>query len=333
MKNVIASVLLITALFLSLFLYSTGQRHQEGLSQQPMTAAGLDIEEIEKEETEEKTEEGPEEQIPEETEAPAVQPEKTGEAAEAEETESRDREDKQEEEIPSRAADLSDLMETLSARIAAAGGEWSVYVKYLPTGEGIGIDSRPMVAASLIKLYVAGAYLEAVDLGEIQDLYDESLRSMLSQSDNDAANRLISLLGMDRINDFIEKHGFEDSQLNRLMLAGNGLENYTSVKDCTELLEEVYKGSFVSQEASERILSALKEQSVRTKIPAGLPEDVICANKTGELSNIENDSAIIFAQGGDYIFCVMSDHVSAGNAHKEIQEMSRAIYEKLGEAK
>jgi beta-lactamase class A len=153
---------------------------------------------------------------------------------------------------------------------------------------------------------------------------------MLSRSDNDAANRLIGLLGMDRINEFIKKHGFEDSQLNRLMLANNGLENYTSVKDCTELLEEVYHGSFVSQEASERILSALKDQSVRTKIPAGLPEDVVCANKTGELSNIENDSAIVFTQGGDYIFCVMSERVSAGNAQKEIQEMSRTIYEKLG---
>ena len=55
------------------------------------------------------------------------------------------------------------------------------------------------------------------------------------------------------------------------------------------------------------------------------------SNKTGELANTENDSAIVFAPGGDYIFCVMSDRVSAGNAQKEIQEMSRIIYEKLGE--
>ena len=328
MKNVVASILLITALFLSLFLYRTGQRHQESLAQQPLTASGL---QKEKEETEERAGEAAEELLPEEKEASGDQPEITNEAEEAGKSENPDQADAREEEIPSRAEDLADLMKTLSERISSAGGEWSVYVKYLPTGEGIGIDSRSMVAASLIKLYVAGAYLEAVDLGETQDLYDESLRSMLSRSDNDAANRLIGLLGMDRINDFIKKHGFEDSQLNRLMLANNGLENYTSVKDCTELLEEVYNGSFVSREASERILSALKEQTVRTKIPAGLPDGVISANKTGELANTENDSAIVFAPGGDYIFCVMSDRVSAGNAQKEIQEMSRIIYEKLGE--
>jgi beta-lactamase class A len=292
-----------------------------------MTASGL---QKEKEETEERTQETTEELLPEEKEESGDQPEITNEAEEAGKSENPDQADAREEEIPSRVEDLADLMKTLSERISSVGGEWSVYVKYLPTGEGIGIDSRTMVAASLIKLYVAGAYLEAVEQGDVQDLYDESLRNMLSHSDNDAANRLIGLLGMDRINDFINKHGFEDSQLNRLMLANNGLENYTSVKDCTNLLEEVYNGSFVSQEASERILSALKEQTVRTKIPAGLPEDVICANKTGELANIENDSAIVFSQGGDYIFCVMSGRVSAGNAQKEIQAMSRIIYEKLG---
>ena len=187
-----------------------------------------------------------------------------------------------------------------------------------------------MVAASLIKLFVAGAYLEAAENGEIQDQYDESLRSMLSQSDNDAANRLINYLGMDKVNTFIQEHGFEDTLLNRLMLVNNGLENYTSVNDCANLLDQVYAGTFVSPEASERILSAMKEQRVRTKIPAGLPEDIVCANKTGELSRVENDTAVIFAPGGDYIFCVMSDRVSPGTAQNEIKEMSGIIYKILG---
>ena len=325
MKNVIASILLVVALILSLFLYRAGQRQQDLQRQRPVTASELLKEkaEAQAENTEEATEE---EQVLPETEETDTEKE----AIEAKEAETPGEADVLEEEIPSRAEDMESLRETLSGRISAAGGEWSVFVRYLPTGEEIDIDSRPMVAASLIKLYVAGAYLDAAGRGEIQDLYDGSLRSMISLSDNEAANTLIGLLGMDRINAFIEEQGFEDTRLNRLLLQNNGLENYTSVKDCADLLQMVSEGTFVSGEASERILDAMKAQQVRTKIPAGLPEGVECANKTGELTGIENDAALVFGQEGSYIFCVMSDHVSSGNAQKEIQEMSGLIYGILG---
>ena len=318
MKNILASILLIAALLLSLFLFRSGKQYQDSLTQEPMTASLLDEKEKNVQEKE------------------ISDPGAAGEdisADPAEGTEAPIEEKPPEEEMPSRAEDLARLRETLSERISQTGGDWSLYVKYLPTGEDCSIDSRPMVAASLIKLFVAGTYLEAVDLGEIQDQYDASLTSMLSQSDNEAANRLINLLGMDRVNAFIQKHGFADTQLNRLMLANNGLENYTSVKDCAELLGQVYAGTFVNRRACERILSAMKEQRVVTKIPAGLPEGTVCANKTGELSRVENDTAVIYSSGGDYIFCVMSDRVSPGTAQSEIAEMSRIIYETLGAEK
>lgn len=322
MKNVIASLLLIITLLFSFFLYRQGKQHEDSLTQEPMTASLAGY--------------GGEEGMAEEGNGEKASEEETkeGEPGEAEGAgEGEDPAAPSEEAIPSRAEDLEELQRTLEGRIAAIGGEWSVSVKYLPSEEGFAIDNRPMTAASLIKLFVAGAYLEAVQEGEVQDEFDASLTSMLSQSDNDAANRLINLLGMDRINAFIQDHGFEDTKLNRLMLANNGLENYTSAEDCADLLDQVYAGIFVSGEASERILSALKEQRVRTKIPAGLPEEIVCANKTGELSNVENDAAIIFAPGGSYIFCVMSERVSAGTAQAEIQEMSRIIYETLGSEK
>ena len=328
MKNIIASILLILALVQSLYLYRSGERYQNSLVQAPMTASGLHTQEEETAAEEEKKEETekPEDTVPEaaEEENPAE------EAEEPEKTEDEEQEKAPKKEAPSRKDDLDALKDVLAEKISGLSGNWSLQVTCLSTGEGFDIESRSMVAASLIKLYIAGAYLEAVEKDGMEDLYDAAFTNMISRSDNDAANKLIILLGMDYINDFIEKHGFEDTRLNRLMLADNGLENYTSVQDCADLLQQVYAGTFISPEASERILSAMKEQTVRTKIPAGLPEDVVCANKTGELSNIENDTAIVFAPVGDYIFCVMSDHVSAGTAHTNIKEMSRIIYEKLG---
>jgi N-acetylmuramoyl-L-alanine amidase/beta-lactamase class A len=329
MKNIVASILLILALIQSLYLYRSGERYQDSLVQEPMTASSLHTEGEETAE-EDKTEKVEDEAAEDAEEEKAAEEEKEPEKTEEKEKEKK--EEAQEEKLPSREEDLKALQEVLEEKISGISGEWALHVTYLPTGEGFDIGSSSMTAASLIKLYIAGAYLEAVEKGNMEDLYDAAFTNMISLSDNDAANKLINLLGMDYINDFIKNHGFEDTRLNRLMLADNGLENYTSVNDCAGVLEQIYAGTFVSEEASARILSAMKNQRVVTKIPAGLPEGVESANKTGELLNVQNDTAIVFAPGGDYVFCVMSQKVAPGNAETQIVDMSKTIYEALGKA-
>jgi hypothetical protein len=128
---------------------------------------------------------------------------------------------------------------------------------------------------------------------------------------------------MDRINAFIQDHHYSAGQLNRKMLENNGTENYTSAKDCGRVLRKVYKGSYVSKEASERILEAMRAQIARNryKIPAGVPESVETANKTGELYtknkeginvSVQNDAAIIFAEDHPYVLTVMTAVPGAG---------------------
>ena len=209
------------------------------------------------------------------------------------------------------AIPLSPEMEALDKKLreelADKAGDWSLYLYRLDTGEEIGINANdPMISASLIKLYVAGCYLEQVEKGAIEDDYQQQLFSMISASDNGATNQLIGLLGMDQINAFMKDHHYTAGQLNRKMLENNGTENYTSAKDCGRVLRKVYKGTYVNKEASGRILEAMRAQIARNryKIPAGLPEDVETANKTGELYtknkdginvSVQNDAAIIFA--------------------------------------
>ena len=67
------------------------------------------------------------------------------------------------------------------------------------------------------------------------------------------------------------------------------------------MLEEVLKGEYVSEEASERILEALRDQQRTSKIPAGVPKEVETANKTGELDNVDNDAAIVWSPECTYI--------------------------------
>ncbi len=232
---------------------------------------------------------------------------------------------------------MAALQEQLEAAISDYDGVWSVYVYVLDTGESISVAEQPMVAASLIKLFVAGAYCQAVARGELPDSYGGDLMSMLSQSSNSACNRLIRLLGqgdasvgMTVVNQFAQQMDCPQTVLNREMLANSSLENYTTPAECGKLLQAIYEGACVSQDASNQILDALQAQERTGKIPAGLPEGTQTANKTGELSGVENDAAVVWSPSCTYILCVMSNQVpAAGKAQQHIRELSALVYADL----
>ena len=68
----------------------------------------------------------------------------------------------------------------------------------------------------------------------------------------------------------------------------------------------------------------MKEQHIITKIPAGLPEGIESANKTGELSGIENDAAIVWGENTDYILVIMNDYNYIGT--QPVADLSEMIY-------
>ena len=239
--------------------------------------------------------------------------------------------------------EMSALDKKLREELENKSGDWSLYLYRLDTDEEIAINAdQPMVSASLIKLYIAGCYLERVKKGKLDDNYDYQLFKMLSESDNGATNTLIDVLGMDRINRFMKKHHFKAGKLNRKMLVQNGTENYTSSADCGKVLREVYNWDYVNPDSSARVMRALWAQIPRNrqKIPAGVPSDIETANKTGELYThdqngtgitVQNDAAVIFAPDHPYILVVMTAVPGGGEGqlHREIAGLSAQVYEAI----
>lgn len=90
------------------------------------------------------------------------------------------------------------------------------------------------------------------------------------------------------------------------------------------MLSDIYYGNL---KYSDRMLSLLKQQQRTWKIPAGVPQGVVTANKTGELYNTENDVAIIYAPSGPYILSVLSTNLkSTSNAQNVIRSISSLVY-------
>ncbi len=244
-------------------------------------------------------------------------------------------------------------------------GKWAVYVgdlknsvsAYAPTTANM----ERMQAASLIKLFIMGAVYERYE--ELSQTYGSDtlygyLYPMITVSDNDAANALVGILGggdssvgMGAVNAYCQSHGYDCTSMGRLLLASNEFgDNYTSVVDVGKFLSEIYKtvygGGGEDGENSGRIwsniqsygnmpyasemLSLLAQQERTHKIPAGLPDGVKTANKTGELGDVENDAAIIYDtdNGNDLIIVFMSENLTeVGTAQQAISNAAGTIYD------
>lgn len=242
-------------------------------------------------------------------------------------------------------ASMDNLLNQVQTLLPQNNGTWSVYVCNLSLDSSGTVNDTPMQAASLIKLYIMGAVYENYEtLAQTYsaDSIDSNISAMITVSDNDAANTLVNWLGngdnaagMSKVNAFCQEHGFTSTQMNRLLLAGteNG-DNYTSTKDCGTFLKQIYQiaNGTLSESTlphAETMYYHLKMQQRKNKIPAQLPEGVHTASKTGELSTVENDAAIIFdtARGIDLIVCFMSQNLNdTGAAQAAIAANARAIY-------
>lgn len=234
------------------------------------------------------------------------------------------------------------FQQELSDTLLGYDGDWSIYLKDLNTGRTMDINEHSMESASLIKLYIAGAVLEQIKDGKLEDTNSVSsmLDAMITVSDNESANSLVMLLrdksgsfqsGLDVVNDFIRRNGFSSTQqvngiANSDLWISDSI-NMTSAADCGHLLEMVYNGTFVSEEASSRLMKLLIRQAVDYKIPSALPSDVQIAHKTGEVSDTENDVSIIYTPYGDFVYCILSNALQdTDTAVAHIRDITQTVY-------
>lgn len=243
--------------------------------------------------------------------------------------------------VTSHTAEVRALFQSL---LQSQSGRWDLYFAPLPEGEAVALssDETPMVSASLIKLFVMGAVYERLEDGTLdRETADPLLRDSITVSDNFSANALIRLLGdgdaeagMEAVNSWCARQGYNSTRLLRLMLQDNGLQNYTGAADCAALLSAICRGECVSPAASQEMLGLLLMQKVNDRLPRDLPPGTPVAHKTGDLIGLcWADVGVVFSPGGDYILCVISDGAASEvDAKTAAADLSRRIYDLMNPA-
>ena len=249
---------------------------------------------------------------------------------------------------------LTELTDTLEKNytipLEANGESWAIAAMDLNTQNYSTIHAeQPMKSASVIKAFIMAAVFDKLvypnEGTSVSADYDNTLKSLLNSmitvSDNDAANELVRRLGggdfqtgTTVLNTFCQERNYTSTHLGREFLATAPTDdNYTSASDCCRLLSEIYNGTLVNADASADMLALLQAQTRTSKIPAGVPDNVTTANKTGELSDpgnlgvVENDISIIFAKGHPYVLCVLSNNIQNNSSAQEtISKISADVY-------
>ena len=93
---------------------------------------------------------------------------------------------------------LETILKQVQSQLPTENGTWAVFISDLINGTEGSLNDQKMQAASLIKLYIMGAVYENYDqiTGQYgRDSVDSNLYSMITVSDNDAANTLTTYLG------------------------------------------------------------------------------------------------------------------------------------------
>lgn len=206
-------------------------------------------------------------------------------------------------------------------------------------------------------------------LQEMQEELKPTIRDltklMMILSDNTATDRIMDILGKERINETVRtllglertgawlttreilldaagtqdmetaRKNFEEMKIDKTGRWAVDLEHndVTTPKEMIKTLESLYRKKILTPQLCEEILTIMKAcQTGEARIRRFLPENVKVAHKTGTMPGIVNDAGIVFTPRKDYILVIFINELEYENqpyvaiGEDLIAEISREIY-------
>jgi len=192
---------------------------------------------------------------------------------------------------------------------------------------------RSIVDGSLYKMDIGDDSddITYIGIGTKQKLYD-LMYSMITVSSNLATNVLIELVGAKKTTatmrnlgaDRIEVlRGVEDQKAYDL-----GLSNSTTANDLLVIMKAISNGEAGTKEDCEKMISVLLDQKWNDMIPLYLPKEVKIAHKTGSITGMHHDAAIVYLPSGkNYVLVLLSKNLKDFEKGTiQLAEISKLIY-------
>jgi len=140
-----------------------------------------------------------------------------------------------------------------------------------------------------------------------QELYDRAgqdisrrdlIERMITRSSNLATNLLIDDADAQRVTATMRSLGADSIEVLRgvedIPAYEAGLSNTTTARDMGVIMRALVEGGIASERSRAEMIGVLERQQFVARIPAGVPSGVRVANKTGSITAIHHDAAIIF---------------------------------------
>jgi len=154
---------------------------------------------------------------------------------------------------------------------------------------------------------------------------------MVAVSDNSATNVLIDRVGMANVNAMLDSLSLTHTRLQRKMMdvkaAQAGRENLSTPREMMTFFADLYQGKLLNQTITNDYFKELSTKK-SSDIPRFLPEDLMIANKPGELAGVRNDIGVVFVPNRPFVIVVMTaylQHERDGN--DAIAKIAKAAYE------
>lgn len=155
---------------------------------------------------------------------------------------------------------------------------------------------------------------------------------MITRSSNLATNILIAQARPSRIAETMERigagemhvlRGVEDNAAFRA-----GMNNTTTAYALMRVMRAVQDPAVVGDAAAREMQAILARQEFTEMIPAGVPAGTRVANKTGSITRIAHDAAIVYPPGrAPYVLVVLTRGFASGDAaHAVGRDISRAVW-------
>jgi beta-lactamase class A len=160
----------------------------------------------------------------------------------------------------------------------------------------------------------------------------ELMRHMIDRSSNLATNALVALVGADRTTAAMRTLGAEHTHVLRGVedekAFERGLNNKISARDLATILYAIQTNHAASPASCAMMRDILLHQEFSSEIPAGLPPGTPVAHKTGWITGVLHDAAIVYPKHAPpYVLVVLTRDIPDENvARALIVDISRMVY-------